>query len=105
MMDRDDDHTCSYFCQDGAHAYLGVAPREAPAAMVFDAARCWIQFLGWPYVVDRVQPAREVEAAHVLKPDMLSVSDEFIWSVDGTTYDPAHYRPWLIVIRPQEGTP
>ena len=95
------EHICTYYCQDGLHAYVCLSPLQNTAAEVRAAANTWLAYLGWPDEVVRVQPAREMDVEQVLRPHMIEVDHwgARVQEVNVGGVDVAVYRPWVVVLR------
>jgi hypothetical protein len=95
------EHTCTFYCQDGLHVYECLCPLADAAADVLQAARLWVAHMGWPDEVVQVQPARESDAAQILRPSMVEVSPhtQTVRDVTPTWVDITRYRPWLVFLR------
>ena len=98
------EHTCSWYCQGGEHAYVCLGVIAHGATDVLQAAQLWVTHLGWPEEVSRVQPAREIEVQQILQSTMLEVDNrtETVREVADGERDVTRYRPWLVFLRPRE---
>jgi hypothetical protein len=99
----DAEHVCTYYCQEGLHAYLCLSSQHDDAAEVTRSAQVWLAYLGWPHAVVRVAPARESDAQQVLQDCMLAVGDDVHATeevqVDVAGLDLSRYAVWVIWIQ------
>jgi hypothetical protein len=99
----DKPHACTYYCQEGLHAYLGLSPIEDDAADVQRSATIWLDYLGWPNAVARVALATEADPWQVLTETMLEVGHQDGYVAERAIVlediDLSSYRVWVIWIR------